>query len=518
MTLTHALSSIDQRIPVYAPTGRDAALLCEVLADSHLQAVRCGHMTEFCRMIAKGAGTAVIAEEAFGDATAAHLQETLAHQPPWSDLHMIVLGKGRAEAAPYGLIPNASVLERPLRKAALVAAVRVALRARARQYQMREHLREREEAAHALIESEARFRGTFDNAAVGIAHVARDGTWLRVNQRLCDIVGYSREELLQLTFQDITHPDDLERDLHLFDVLMRGEIERYHVEKRYIHKAGHAVWIDLTTALQRDELGSPQYCIPVIVDITERKVAEAELVESAAIQHRLTAEIDHRAKNLLAVIQAIARLSAHYCTSPDSFLDAFQDRIRALALTHTVLSDGHWQGASLRQIVTAETGAFDTEGRVSFAGDDVLLKAATAQSLTMALHELATNATKYGALSTSGGRLAIAWRRRADGGLVLDWRESGGPPVRPPARTGFGRMVIEGAAGHGGAVDHRFRPEGVSCRIEVPAAGLVDAGFGDAGARTAGPAPSASPSPPPPPVGRGAPECAAEADSQRTPR
>ena len=473
--MTPPLCCNDRRIPICAPKGRDAALLCEVIAEIQLHPIRCGHITEFCRMIAQGAGTAIITEEALGEATADPLRETLAHQPPWSDLPIIILRKGRLAAASYDLVPNATYMERPLRKAALIAAVRVALRARARQYQIREHVQAREEAARALEESEARFRGTFDNAAVGIAHVGRDGSWLSVNQRFCDIVGYSREELLKLTFQDITHPDDLDRDLHLFRILMCGEIERYHVEVRYIHKQGHVVWIDLTTALQRDGQGRSLYCIPVIVDITQRKAAEAELMESEAAQRRLAAEVDHRAKNLLAVVQAIARLSARYCNSPESFLGAFQDRIGALALTHTVLSDGRWQGASLRKIVTAEMGAFASEGRISFTGEDIFLKAATAQDLTMALHELATNATKYGALSVPWGHISIAWRRRADGGLTLDWRESGGPPVRPPTRTGFGRMVIEGAAGHGGAVDHRFEPEGVSCRIEVPAGGLVDA-------------------------------------------
>ena len=476
--MTHVLPGIDQhidqRIAVYAPTGRDAVLLCDVLAEAQMHPVPSAAITELCQMINEGTGTAVVAEEALDDGTLDYLQETLARQPPWSDLPLIILRRGKGAAASYNLIPNATYLERPLRKAALIAAVQVALRARMRQYQIREYLSERERATHALEESEARFRSTFDNAAAGMAHVGSDGSWLCVNQRFCDIVGYSCEELLTLTFQQITHPDDLDRDVNLFEALMRGEIEHYHIEKRYIHKKGHVVWVDLTTALQRDSRGVPHYCVPVIIDITDRKIAEAELVESAAIQRRLTAEVDHRAKNLLAVVQSIARLSAHSCTSPQTFLQAFQDRIGALALTHTLLSEGRWQGASLRQIVDAEMRGFVGEGRISLTGEDVSLKAAAAQDLTMALHELATNATKYGALSISSGHLSIAWQRTDQGGLLLDWRESGGPPVRPPARSGFGRMVIEGAAGHGGRVDHRFEPEGVRCRIEVPASALAE--------------------------------------------
>ena len=110
----------------------------------------------------------------------------------------------------------------------------------------------RKEAEDALRESEARFRGTFENAAVGIANVGTDGAWLRVNQRLCDILGYSRAELLQKNFQEMTHPEDLPFNLDRFTALMRGEIDTYQLEKRYLHKDGHAVWVDLTAAVQRD--------------------------------------------------------------------------------------------------------------------------------------------------------------------------------------------------------------------------------------------------------------------------
>jgi two-component sensor histidine kinase len=255
---------------------------------------------------------------------------------------------------------------------------------------------------------------------------------------------------------------------------MRGEIDSYQVEKRYFHKEGYPVWISLTKTLQRDEQGRPLYSIAVIIDITEKKAAEAELKASEAAQRRLTAELDHRAKNLLAVIQAMVRLSARHGNASDAFLEAFQDRIRALALTHSVLSEGRWRGASLRQIVSAEMNAFATEGRLIVEGDeDVVLQAKPAQDLTMALHELATNAVKYGALSVVQGRVEIRWRRNAEGGLTLDWRERDGPPVSPPSRSGFGRMVIGNAAGARGSVEHRFEPAGVQCRIELPASALV---------------------------------------------
>ena len=139
---------------------------------------------------------------------------------------------------------------------------------------------EQKQAEQALKESEARFRGTFDNAAVGIAHVDFDGSWLRVNDRLCEIVGYDRDELLGHTFQEITHPDEVQSDLEQFGPLMRGEITSYSMEKRYLHKTGHIIWINLTTALQRDAAGQPLYCISVVEDISRRKHAEQTLHES----------------------------------------------------------------------------------------------------------------------------------------------------------------------------------------------------------------------------------------------
>jgi len=146
--------------------------------------------------------------------------------------------------------------------------------------------------------SEARFRGTFENAAVGIAHVGFDGSWLRVNDRLCDIVGYERDELLGRTFQDITHPDDLQADLDRFGRLMQGEISTYASEKRYLHKDGHIVWVNLTTSLQRDEAGHPLHGISIVEDISSRKSTEQTLQES---ETRLRAVLDASEDEILLV-------------------------------------------------------------------------------------------------------------------------------------------------------------------------------------------------------------------------
>lgn len=144
-------------------------------------------------------------------------------------------------------------------------------------------------AIEALRESEARFRATFEQAAVGIAHVGLAGQWLRVNRKLCEIVGYSPEELTQKTFQDITHEPDLAQDLEHVRQLLAGECQTYAMEKRYIHAQGHLIWIKLTASLVRDQAQSPQYFIAVIEDIEARKQAELSLRQSEArLQRAIT--------------------------------------------------------------------------------------------------------------------------------------------------------------------------------------------------------------------------------------
>ncbi len=158
------------------------------------------------------------------------------------------------------------------------------------------------ETERALRDSERRFRGTFENAAIGIAHVDGDGRWLRVNQKLCDIVGYSRAEMTRTTFQEITHPDDLERDVEQFRRLIDGEIGSYQLEKRYFHKSGRVIWTALSVALQRDDDGGFAYAISMIEDITARKHAEKALHRADEAKNQFLAMLGHELRNPLAPI------------------------------------------------------------------------------------------------------------------------------------------------------------------------------------------------------------------------
>ena len=171
-----------------------------------------------------------------------------------------------------GLIKLATAIASVSTVIALVPITPLALAMRTPRELERE-IAERKRAEEALRESEERFRGTFENAAVGIAHKDADGRFLRVNQKYCEIVGYTREELLERTFQDITHPDDLAAELERYTPLMRGELPSYSLEKRYIRKDGSLVWIELIVSLQRDAAGRPAYAIAILQDISRAQAA-----------------------------------------------------------------------------------------------------------------------------------------------------------------------------------------------------------------------------------------------------
>ncbi|MEX1294578.1 MAG: PAS domain S-box protein [Candidatus Limnocylindrales bacterium] len=165
-------------------------------------------------------------------------------------------------------------------------------------------------AARQLAASERRFRATFENAAVGVAHVGLDGRWLRVNRRLCEITGYSESELRARTFQDITYPDDLDMDLEHVERLLRGEVADYSIEKRYLRGDGRPIWVDLTVALVRDEQDEPEYFIAVIDDIEDRKRAEARMQTALAVKEEFLGLVSHELRTPMTVIMGMSQILA----------------------------------------------------------------------------------------------------------------------------------------------------------------------------------------------------------------
>jgi PAS domain S-box-containing protein len=200
---------------------------------------------------------------------------------------------------------------------AMIAMSQIVFSALSKQFSAEQHAHQLEEMGAALRESEQRFRATFQNAAVGIAHVGMDGSWLRVNDRVCEILGYSREELIAMKAQEVTHRDDISADLEHFRGLVRGESNGYQLEKRYLNKQGQVVWVQLTTALQRDEQGQPMYCIAVTQDITARKEAEAALRESDQAKDEFLAVLGHELRNPLAPLRTGLDLLAQAPRSPE---------------------------------------------------------------------------------------------------------------------------------------------------------------------------------------------------------
>ena len=165
-------------------------------------------------------------------------------------------------------------------------------------------------AALALARSEQRFRSTFDNAAVGVAHVALDGRWLRVNRRLCEIVQYDEDELLTRTFGDITHPDDLDTDLAQTRRILAGEIDTYALEKRYLRKDGSEVWVELTVSLARDDGDRPEYFIAVVSDASARKHAESRLRTALAVKNEFLGLVSHEIRTPMTVIEGMSEILA----------------------------------------------------------------------------------------------------------------------------------------------------------------------------------------------------------------
>jgi two-component sensor histidine kinase len=212
----------------------------------------------------------------------------------------------------------------------------------------------------------------------------------------------------------------------------------------------------------------------VAVDITERKANEDQL-------RLLLRELTHRSKNLLAVIHAIARQTASRTRSVEDFLDRFSARLVAIGASHDLLIADDWHGASLRMLVEQQLGEHAERfgAQIDIEGEDVMLKPEAVQNLGLALHELATNAEKYGSLSDPQGQVSIKWQFCEEASrLKLVWEERGGPKVGPPDHSGFGRAMIENVVGRAleGDVKLSFPPKGVRCVIEIPATQVTSRG------------------------------------------
>ncbi len=264
------------------------------------------------------------------------------------------------------------------------------------------------------------------------------------------------------------HPEDREQLRFLLNDRLTNEA-RYKAEYRHVRPDDHRIlWMESAGVVVRGPGGDPQKLIGVVRDVSDRKAAEQA-------REALVAELDHRVKNVLASVQSLAAQSARKTTSVDSFLRTFNDRLQAMAAAHTLLTLTRWRGSELADLVAAELGPL-AHGRARWAGPSLVLSPRATSALGLALHELATNALKFGALSIEAGRVEVRWVSAADGGFELSWVERRGPPVALPTRQGFGMMLLDRVTGPelGGAVAVDFRPEGLQATLRAAAAALAD--------------------------------------------
>lgn len=197
-------------------------------------------------------------------------------------------------------------------------------------------------------------------------------------------------------------------------------------------------------------------------DITERKQLERH-------QQILVAELNHRVKNTLAIVQSLAHQTFRTKASPEETIKAFEGRLKALAVAHNLLTGRNWEAASMGDVIRNALAPFCTLERCEIDGPEVKLPPETSVSLSLAIHELATNASKYGALANKSGSISVRWTV-ADGRFELQWRERRGPPVVPPTRSGFGTNMIRRtlAAEFKGEVELNFAETGLECRVSGP--------------------------------------------------
>jgi PAS domain S-box-containing protein len=276
------------------------------------------------------------------------------------------------------------------------------------------------------------------------------------------IFGHTAEEAIGQPITIVIPQDRQDEERVILTRIRRGErIDHFETVRQ--HKHGSLIVVSLSVSPVKNAAGKIVGASKIARDITAQKRSQEQIAT-------LAREAEHRSKNLLANVQATVKLS--HSDTTEGLKRAIEGRIRALANVHSLFVETRWIGAELSTIAAQELAPYshDAAPRVRIDGPQVLLKPDVAQSVAVILHELATNAAKYGALSTTAGETALQWTHEIDGQLVLRWVETGGPAVRAPARKGFGTRVIEGMVGQfKGKAQFDWRAEGLVCEIALRA-------------------------------------------------
>ena len=279
------------------------------------------------------------------------------------------------------------------------------------------------------------------------------------------------EETVEISvgeWRSLVHPDDLPQFLEHRQQLFAERRGEHNAEFRIVRPCGTIRWIEARSFIEYDQDGHAKRLVGVNIDITGRKQAEEQ-------RKRLNAELDHRVKNALATVSAVVSHTKQGKSSITDFVAALEGRICSMATTHELLSSRRWEGISLAELVRRELAPYAAGNNTEIRGPEVILNPGAGQAIAMVLHELATNAAKYGALSNSGGRVSVHWDGQSNGSssdhLVIEWREIGGPPVAALLKRGYGTSVIRNLIPYelGGTVDYALGTEGVRSTLQIPA-------------------------------------------------
>ena len=346
---------------------------------------------------------------------------------------------------------------------------------------MKIDITERKQAEQALAERNAQLELAQMAARVGSYTYDMVGRIVRLSGASAPLYGGSTKSNMEMPAEQWcarVHREDMQR-LREENICAFKERQRELVnEFRFVLPGGEVRWIEARSLVAYDDAGRAERMTGVYIDVTERRSAENQ-------KNLLIAELDHRVKNVLACVAAVAQRSRECSRSADEFLEVLNGRINSLAKTHALLSHSHWEGVRIDELVRSELAPCMTECNSLIEGPDLVLAAEATQPLAMVLHELATNAAKYGALSNGRGQVRVRWRGASNGRssdkLVLDWREVGGPPVVAPNPTGYGASVIRDLIPYelGGAVNYELARGGVCCTLEIPARWLRRRPAGD---------------------------------------
>jgi PAS domain S-box-containing protein len=332
----------------------------------------------------------------------------------------------------------------------------------------------RKQAEHDLYASKARLQLALDAAQLGWWEYDPVRRVFLGDTRAQEICDYVENELTIEEFLKRLHPGDMER----FSAVRKAALnpvdpKPYVNEYRIVRRDGRVRWVDSRGLAYFEGAGRERRLVSfvgTVQDITERKEREER-------EHLLMREINHRAKNMLSVVDAIAHQTA--TRNPKDFIERFSERIQALSVNQDLLVRNEWNGVEIADLVHTQLAHFaDLIGsRIATHGPKLHLNPASAQAIGLALHELATNAGKYGALSTDRGRVDIAWETVGNA-FTMSWTERDGPPVCKPKQRGFGTIVIEAMAEYSvdGTVDLHFTPSGVTWRLTCPTTSALESG------------------------------------------